>query len=735
MSTASKPPLPRAEPRSDFRLAGRLVRPALNRVVRAEATLQLEPKIMQVLLALAERPGEVVTRERLFQEVWEGGYVTEDVLTRAVGELRRVFEDDPGKPRVIETIRKTGYRLLAAPEMVAPSCVADAVAPPHPDPLPRAGGDGNPGKAFPWLPISAIVLAVVLIGVVARPWVRSPRAGAPMRIRPLASAPGIERDPALSPDGTRVAFSWNGGSGEAMSIYVQLVDSGAPLRLTAAAAAEDRAPAWSGDGTRVAFTRASGGACRMFVVAALGGAERPLGPCGDSEYRRLAWSPDGKWIALPARDAASALRIELLSPDTLERRPLTRPPAGILGDSSPAFSPDGATVLFTRNLTGGVTDLYRVPAAGGEPVRLTFDDRDTMGSDWSADGKSIVFSSSRAGMYSLWRVEAGGGEPAWIAGGGMKMKHPSTSRSRSRERIAYENWLYQVDLWRVPLAAASAPSAVAPTTDEWSFHPNVSPDGSRVAFVSTRSGEQDVWVTAASGEAGQPARRVTSLTNARVETPRWSPDGSRLVFSARQGGGRSDVWMVDAQGGPPRRLTSGPSDAVAPSWSRDGKSVYYAARPGTDAGGGKGGGGAWQVWRLSLSDGRVAPAAGPGSYAAKESADGRFLYFTRAEERGIWRAPAGNPGAAAERVVDALAPEDWADWESARGGLYYKTMAADHRGSTVAFVAEGAARPVEVAKLPDAGWSGLAVSPDESFLLYSRVGRHACDIRVIDNPQ
>ena len=127
------------------------------------------------------------------------------------------------------------------------------------------------------------------------------------------------------------------------------------------------------------------------------------------------------------------LALELLSPDTLERRPVTRPPDGFLGDTSPAFSPDGETLAFTRNMTDGVNDIYRVPVTGGEPVRLTFDDRDTMGSDWSADGRSIVFSSSRAGIYSLWRVPAtGGGEPSWVAGGGIKMKHPSAARQRKR---------------------------------------------------------------------------------------------------------------------------------------------------------------------------------------------------------------------------------------------------------------------------------------------------------------
>lgn len=98
---------------ADFRIGNRVVRPGLNRIVTPDATLQLEPKVMQVLLRMVDRPGEVVTKEDLFRDVWQGTFVTEDVLTRAVGELRRAFQDDAARPRVIETIRKSGYRLIA----------------------------------------------------------------------------------------------------------------------------------------------------------------------------------------------------------------------------------------------------------------------------------------------------------------------------------------------------------------------------------------------------------------------------------------------------------------------------------------------------------------------------------------------------------------------------------------------------------------------------------------------
>src|SRR5262245_45563952 len=106
-------PIGTARPVPTFKIGDRLVDPSLNRVTFAGRTVQVEPKIMQVLVALAERAGQVVTRDELMSHVWNGVFVTDDALHRAVRELRRLFEDDREQPRVIETIRKRGYRLIA----------------------------------------------------------------------------------------------------------------------------------------------------------------------------------------------------------------------------------------------------------------------------------------------------------------------------------------------------------------------------------------------------------------------------------------------------------------------------------------------------------------------------------------------------------------------------------------------------------------------------------------------
>ncbi len=89
------------------------VEPSLNRVTGPGGSSRLEPKVMLVLVCLAERAGQMVSKERLLQSAWADTAVGDDVLTRAISELRRLFEDDPKQPRVIETIPKAGYRLIA----------------------------------------------------------------------------------------------------------------------------------------------------------------------------------------------------------------------------------------------------------------------------------------------------------------------------------------------------------------------------------------------------------------------------------------------------------------------------------------------------------------------------------------------------------------------------------------------------------------------------------------------
>ncbi len=693
---------PAVESPRSLSIAGARVEPPLNRVTIGDKTVRIEPKIMDVLLALALRPGEVVSKDELLKIVWNGTYVTEDVLTRAIGELRKLFGDDPGAPRVIETIRKRGYRLIApvveeSREAAAPAAAATA-----------------PSRS---IPRAALVFAAGLAGAAAV-WsgarlLRAPAARAPVRVVPLTSLPGNEVDPALSPDGGRVAFAWRGPDGSGPSIWVKPVDASAPARITHGTG--DRHPVWSPDGGRVVFTRWDAATCRLFEAPSGGGEERELGSCGDGHDppSRLSWSPDGAWLAMRALHPSGARGIVLVSSRTRERRFLTVPPKEIAGDEFPAFSPDGETLAFVRSLAGGVDDVYTVPVAGGEPRRLTFDNAGVEGVEWSPDSGSLAFSSSRAGLYSLWKIPAKGGAVSWLAGGGSKLKHPAAAARRNV--LAYENWIYEVNLWSVPLGRREPAVRLTSSTDEWEFQPEVSPDGSLVAFVSTRSGSEEIWTVR---RDGADPRQVTSFKGPRVATPRFSPDGRSLVFSARPEG-RADLFVVDLATRVQRRLTSDPADELMPSFSRDGASVYFSSRVS----------GVWEVWRVPARGGDPVRMTEGGGQAPMEAPDG-FVYFVRLGEKGLWRMPKG--GGAAALAVPSLTADAWAEWHPSERGIVFRSSERDDK-AVVSLAPYGGGPSVELATLEDQAWSGFAVSPDGGSLVYARTNRRYADLKMLEN--
>ena len=151
--------------------------------------------------------------------------------------------------------------------------------------------------------------------------------------------------------------------------------------------------------------------------------------------RDLDWSPDGEYLAVPDKSQAEEpFHIVLIRAKDGARTIVTMPPDKIIGDLSPAFSPDGKSLAFLRAVSSGVEDVYVAPAHGGPPTRLTSDNRNALSVTWTADSRSIVFSSDRRRNSVLWRVRASGGEPERIAGVAENAADPAFSRDG---RMAY----------------------------------------------------------------------------------------------------------------------------------------------------------------------------------------------------------------------------------------------------------------------------------------------------------
>lgn len=744
---------------TDFQVGDWLVAPRGNRLVGPGGVERVEPKVMQVLVCLADSPGRTVTKEAFMDRVWEDTVVSDDVLARCISELRKVFGDDPRRPKYIETVRKSGYRLIApvtAPQAVVPPAVTpeeDAEAGEDEPgvvpvevalveaevPAPSVSAPpAAPALALPPVPpsrapisrtarlrhrsgtqwaVAAGVVAVVAL-VLGLALFTDDDAGPPLKTVPFTSFPGQEAEPALSPTGDQVAFTWEGPDGGNVDIYVKQEGAETPLRLTEDPARE-RSPAWSPDGRQIAFIRVGEAAEReVVVVPAIGGGEQRLARFDEQEVAQLVWSPDGETLAVSAQAAPNGpFAVFLLSVETLQMRQLTDPPPSDRGDGDPAFSPNGQRLAFVRRAGEGSDDLFVVPVRGGEPERLTRDERKIAGIDWTTDGQSIVFASSRTEGAGLWRVPLAGGAPEWIvtAGDGERMSEPSVAR-RGR-RLTYERRSSDANIWAIRSGRFGRVPLIHSTRSE--SNPQFAPDGARIAFASDRSGSPEVWISNADGT--NPLQ-LTDFGGAVVSMPRWSPDGERIAFDARTNDG-ADIYTIDANGGQPRRLTTDPADDLAPSWSRDSTSVYFSSnRTGT-----------WEVWQIAAEGGRAAQVTYRGGYNAFESSDGRYLYYAKKGEAGLWRY--GLVAAEDETLVlGALEPLDWGNWALTDRGIYF--IRREAVGPTIRFYSF------------DTGWSSpvatldavpeqpsLAVSPDGRTLLYTNVDRDESDILLVEDFQ
>jgi Tol biopolymer transport system component len=553
---------------------------------------------------------------------------------------------------------------------------------------------------------------VLLLLVAGAVWfrARSVPAGPPPKVTPVTSFPGREFDPALSPDGNQVAFSWTGEAGDNWDIYLKLVGTNSLLRLTKDPS-PDYNPTWSPDGRYLAFVRSGREGPAIFMVSAIGGEERKLASQGAGS---LSWTADGRFLAMVGSDAGPSA-IYLLSVESGARRRLTSPSSNLQGDMYPAVAPDGGSVAFARFSSLFAGDIYVLSlgadgAPKGNPKQLTFDERRIGGITWTPDGRSIIFSSNRAGQ-GLWRISASGGTTERIAAAGDNATYPSISKRG--DRLAFTRSWTDANIWRTPGPASPenrgnpAKKFIASTRED--TDPRFSPDGTRIAFASDRSGSMEIWLC---DRDGRNPQQLTSFGGPDIGSPRWSPDGRRIAFDAIDPVGKNlrHVYTMSIDGEKSRRLTTGSSNEVRPSWSGDGQWIYF----GSDRSG------MWQVWKARADGGAILQVTKQGGREAFESPDGRRVYYHKRPAPGIWKVPI--EGGDEVQILDKAREGDWALW----GGGVCFFLWKPGVGPTIQFLEPKTHRSRQIAELPndfqmdESNYAPIAVSPDGKWLLYVR---------------
>jgi Tol biopolymer transport system component/DNA-binding winged helix-turn-helix (wHTH) protein len=695
--------------------------------------IPLTPKGLDLLLLFLDNQGRALARDELLRSLWSDSFVEEANLSFQISSLRKALGDDGAK--YIETLPRHGYRFNCPVRAVASTSYA---LPGAESAAQNATDVSAQARVRPvrwrWYALSLPVAATLAFAF----WFS--RGGSPQRDGnseimplPITSFPGFQREPSLSPDGTQVAFSWDGPERNNFDIYVNLVGAGSPLRLTRDSAA-DRSPAWAPDGHSIAFLRYSSDvSAGVYVIPALGGRERKIadvavGNTAEGGISNLAWSPDGRHLVLGCVPPGfSSSVICSVFAQTGEVRPITAG-APSIGDFSPKVSPDGGSIAFIRLAGGAIGDVYvqsmdRDFMARGDSRRLTFLSTAVRGVAWTSNGASILYSAGPlCGLSGIYAVPF---RTNWIQRASALRESPfgesAVALSASvRGKIVYARSFEDPNIWRTELFsdAVREPRLLVSST-MIDATPDYSPDGKQIAFSSNRSGYDELWI--ADSDGSQPIQ----LTYSRIPNtsdPRWSPDGKRIVFNAVSAG-ESDLYMIEVGTGVTKRLTDTKENEVETRWSRDGRWIFYSSDKT----------GRFELYKMAAEGpGRPVQITRQGGLNPVESPDGRFLYYARNGDSpsSLCRVPV--EGGVEEKLLDGLS---YSLNFVVSGDRVYLLSLGDKPETSALEMYDLKTRTRKRLLSVDKGWYyGMALSPDQHWLSYTVADSQGSNLMLAHYP-
>jgi serine/threonine-protein kinase len=421
-----------------------------------------------------------------------------------------------------------------------------------------------------WALPAALLLAALAVGAyfVTRP---PPEVRLGRRVQ-LTLDPGLEIDPALSPDGELVAYV-AGPLGETR-LYVRQVDGGTPVALTRAEGGFARVPQWSPDGRRLLYLSERG----LEIMPALGGPSKLVQAIERGAWTDGTWSPDGRSIAFALDDTVYVRAVESGAARSVARLPEAH---------SCAWSPDGARLAcvsgnrqFILNDEFGnhaASSVWIVPLGGGAPFRVSDDEASNVSPVWLPARGTLLYLSDREGGRDLYQVHLtrGGrpsGAPARLTTG---LNAARVSVAADGRRIAYALLTESSNVWSLPIPSsgvASVSQGEPITTGTQVIEGfDVSPDRRWLAFDSDRGGTSQLYRMPLAESAG-----VEQLTSGAEPAfaPVISPDGREIAYHAFQGGTRQ-VFVMPAEGGQPTQVTTGSGQYQNPEWAPDGRTLSY----------------------------------------------------------------------------------------------------------------------------------------------------------------
>lgn len=706
-----------------WRIGDILFDPAVRMISIDGRSERLSKKAAEVLLRLVMQAGQVVSREQLIAEVWNGNaYTGSQGLTYTISQLRRSVQtltrpDGGGASGVpdyadaIETISKSGYRLLLP--VTTPSALSDAEA----NSLPVAVGRIGDRRRWRWAALAVLLALLLLAGLVL---VRKPAGTPPPRaLRALTTLDGVEDNPSYSADGRWLAFAWKRAGSPALLRIVDTQQPDQPPHDIADPLGRIERPVWIDD-RRLAYLQAvHAESCRVIVVDIVDGSRRDLSACFYLQgAASLAASPDGQWLAFSRRGADEVNLLVLKRLADGREREIGRSPAG-RGYGNLAWSHDGRRLALLK-LKDTVGDIWTLDIASGEARQLTRLSVPIWALGWSGDDRDLLFSAGLEHDFAIWRLPAGGGTSnrfARLDNVTSLAAIPGGSGDIAASVVRFEDHVERYSMPGMGLSDTIRSSGR-------DLYADVCGDAQHPIFISFRSRAIGIWYR--DGADAEP--RQLGLPAGTPEPPVCSPDGSRYAtILSPADGGRDSLLIGEVKAGAVPRLVPDASTLGSPSWSLDGRTLILTRDHG----------GSTELWRFDPVLHEFTALTDDGaSFGREVEIEGRrWLFYTREGQRGLWRREldaAGRTAGPSQPVLDDLALQDWGNWQWRAGQLW--SISRDADGDHLVRRALGGAgqRVLSLPKGSIGPYRSLAIDRNGEILLTRHGPTQADIVRVPD---
>lgn len=578
---------------------------------------------------------------------------------------------------------------------------------------------GRPWWQQAWVAGVAVVAVAILLMVI-RLFEALGQPGVPVHAAPVpfTHEAGLEMQPAFSPDGELIYYA-AGASEDEADLWVKGT-SGSARQLTTGHHGDIK-PVVSGDGRKVAFLRNNGSNGRDLMVMEADGSNLET-VIRQAQLLDVDWGPKDEVLiyseVVKSPDRRDFSRLAAIRLKQRKSWTITTPPKESRGDHHPRYSAAQQALVFCRYQTREASDLWVQPLtaqgeAAGAPWRLTFELQRAGWPNWTPDGREVIYLSGTLIRRSLRRVTA---QPSSIPAAASAVTMAEVTTPRAAWKLAFVRDTSDVNIRQLRKRGSKWEDAGilggSSFTDE---EARISPDGKTAAFVSDRSGREQVWLTPldSTGASAESQRQLTFLDRSDRLFVCWMPNGQQLLVSTRDAAQGASTFLIPRDGGQPRYV----SQEVGVAASHDGSSIYVRSdRTGRP-----------EVWKLHLDTGVQTQITRGGSTGGIESADGRYFYFDSPERLGVWRVPLPS-GPEQQVVTEQLARRNL--YAVSSSGLYYIVRG---KPSHVRFQPLDGTRPATLWSVAPTLFWGFDISRDEQSMLLSQLDVENSDIMLIPN--